>query len=171
MAKHEVKCAVCGKIFDLNKEQGVKFNARRYAHQTCYPEGELVPLPQVDNDLQKLNDYIAKIYGDKANYPLIKKQIKKFQEQGYSLSGILKSLVYFYEVKGNSIEKSNGGIGICEYVYQDAYNYYLALFMAQQANEQVAPLEHKIREVTIKPPKAIKKKRLFKFLEEDDENE
>lgn len=170
MAKHEVKCAICGEVFDLNKIQGVRHGARRYAHQSCYPAGEIVPLPQVDNDLQALNDYIAKIYGEKANYPLIKKQIKKFQEQGFTLSGILKSLIYFYDVKGNSIEKSNGGIGICEYVYQDAYNYYLSLFLAKQANEQVEPLEHKVREVTIKPPKPIKKKKLFKFLEED-ENE
>lgn len=169
MAKHEVKCAVCGKIFDLNKEQGVRFNARRYAHQACYPEGELVPLPQEDKDLIDLKEYIAQLFKE-PNWAMITKQIKKYTtEDGYSLSGIKKSLIYFYEIKGNKIDKSNNAIGIVPFVYNDAKNYYLALFMAQHANEQVAPLEQKVREVTIKPPKAIKKKRLFKFLEEDEE--
>lgn len=32
MTAHKVKCPICNQIFDLNKEQGVRYNARRYAH-------------------------------------------------------------------------------------------------------------------------------------------
>ena len=53
---HYVICSICGKRFDRDKVQAVKSSARRYAHQSCCPQGEIVPLPQVDEDLQKLNE-------------------------------------------------------------------------------------------------------------------
>ena len=170
MAKHLVKCAICNQIFDTNLIQAVKHGARRYSHYTCEPDGELVPLgSEADPDMIKLKEYITNTYKDKANWVLINKQIKQFQEKGYSLSGILKSLVYFYEVKHNSIEKSNGGIGIVDFIYQDARQYYYNLFMAQQANKDKT-LITKIREIIIKPPKSdIRKRKLFNLGEETDE--
>lgn len=164
MAKHIVKCAICNKQFDTNVIQAVKHGARRYSHYTCEPDGELVPLeqkPQEDEDLTKLKDYISLKYGNKANWVLITKQIKDFHEnKKYSYSGMLKSLIYFYDVKNNSVEKSNGGIGIIDYMYNDAYNYYLGIFMAQQkTNVDFNPV---IKEYTIPLPKAqtLKKKLL-----------
>ena len=172
MAKHLVKCAICGETFDTNVVQAVKHGARRYAHYSCEPSGELVPLgPEADPDLQKLKDYINTLFGDKANWALINKQIKKFKEtNGYSYSGMLKSLVYFFDVKNNSIEKTNGGVGIIEYCYQDAYNYYYNLFMAQQANQD-KNLFMQIKEIIIKPPKCHyrKKRKLFNLGEFEDE--
>ena len=153
---HVVKCSICGQSFDRDKIQAVRTGARRYAHLSCDPSNtDFVPLvqkPEEDPDLKKLKDYITKIYGDKANWPLITKQIKNYtKDKKYSLSGILKSLVWFYDVKHNSVDGSNGGIGIVEYCYQDAYNYYLALFIAQEANKNIV-LDNEIKEVTIAPP-------------------
>ena len=172
---HLVKCAICGQSFDRDKIQAVKHGARRYAHYDCYPEGEKVPLvvKVEDPDLTKLKEYIVKLYGDKANWALINKQIKKFTtENGYSLSGILKSLVYFYEVKKNPIDdKTNYGIGIVPFTYQAAYNYYFSIFMAQQANENKS-VNNSITEITIKPPKGRNYlKREFFNLEEWEANE
>lgn len=148
-------CAICNKKFDRNSIQATKFNARRYAHKECYPSGELVPMEKPaseDPDLIALKSYIERIYGTKANWALINKQIKKFHsENKYSYSGILKSLIYFYEVKHNSVDGSNGGIGIVEYTYDQAYQYYLAIFMAQQNNEDKT-LVTKVKEFIIKPP-------------------
>lgn len=146
MKQHIVKCKCCGKPFDLNKEQGVRVGKTRYGHASCYPDnkdlvpmGEETPKPAEDQDLVKLKAYITQIYGDKANWKLISKQLKDFkQNNNYSYSGILKSLTYFYDVKKNSIEKSKGGIGIVEYIYNEAYNYYLALFIAQNQNTNVS---------------------------------
>jgi hypothetical protein len=42
----------------------------------------------------------------------------------YTYSGIKRTLEYFYEVKKNSIEKANGGIGIVPWVYEEAKRYY-----------------------------------------------
>ena len=123
-----------------------------------------------DPDLTKLKEYISQKYGDKAKWPLINKQIKKFTtENGYSLSGILKSLVWFYDVKGNSVEGSNGGIGICEYCYQDAYNYYYNLFLAQSQNQNkdISNIITKVKEVTIPLPKIVLKKRMFNLDDEE----
>ena len=172
---HLVICSVCGCKFDRDKIQAVKSGARRYAHYDCFPSGELVPLPESSKenpDLIKLKEYINQKYGKTANWALINKQIKIFTtENGYSLSGILKSLVYFYDIKHNSVEQSNGGIGIVPFCYQTAYDYYYSLFIAQNQNEgkDIKEVTSRVREITIPLPKIEKKKRLFKFLEETDE--
>lgn len=172
---HLVICTVCGKKFNRDVVQAVKSGARRYAHYDCFPSGELVPLPESSKenpDLIKLKEYINQKYGKTANWALINKQIKVFTtENGYSLSGILKSLVYFYDIKHNSVEQSNGGIGIVPFCYQTAYEYYYSLFIAEHQNEgkDIKEVTSKVREITIPLPKIEKKKRLFKFLEETDE--
>ena len=53
------------------------------------------------------------------------------KEKEYSYSGMRKTLKYFFEVRGNSIEKANGGIGIIPYVYDEAYIYWRALWEAK----------------------------------------
>lgn len=167
---HYCICAICGEKFDRDKIQAVKHGARRYSHQKCEPDGEIVPLPQVDENLQKLNDYIAHLFGSNGNYALIKKQIKTLtEENGYSYASILKTLTYFFEVKGNSVEKSNGGIGIVPFVYQDAYNYYKSLWEAQQKNISVENINKERKIITIKEPQSRMRKRLFN-LDDEEEN-
>ena len=162
MAKKMCKCAICGKEFDRNAVQAVRHGARRYSHWTCEPNGELVPMEnKIDPELDKLNNYIINLLGKDYNAARVKKQIKDFKEQGMSYSGMLKSLIYFYEVKGNSKEKANGGIGIVPFVYKDAYNYYYDLFMAQQRNENKKLFIERVREIIIKPPKVEKPVKLF----------
>lgn len=169
---HPVKCAVCGQTFDRDKIQATKYGARRYAHQACFPDGELVPLvvKELDEDLVKLDDYIRKLLGENYNPARVKKQIKDFKDEyGYSYSGMLKSLVYFYEVKGNSKDKANGGIGIVPFVYQDAYRYYYDMWQAKVRNENknVDSYTKKIKEITIKVPQIISKIKLFNLDEEE----
>ena len=99
-----------------------------------------------------------------------KAEIKEFTtEHNYTYSGILKSLVYFYEVKGNSKDKANGGIGIVPFIYQDAYNYYYDLFVAQSRNQgkDVSEITSKVREISIRPPQRPIAKRFFNFLDEE----
>lgn len=104
----------------------------------------------------------------------VRKQINTFlKDYGYSYSGILKALIYFFEIKGNSIEKANGGIGIVPFVYKDAYNYYYSLWLAQQKNEHFKPEEFVpvVREIHIPiPQRNIRKRELFTFLDEEVEN-
>lgn len=113
---HYVICSKCGAKFDRDKVQAVKTGARRYAHASCDPDNkDFVPLAikKEDPDLTKLKDYINQKFGKSANWAQINRQIKIYTtENGYSLSGILKSLVYFYDIRGNPIDKSNGALGM-----------------------------------------------------------
>ena len=174
---HNVKCTVCGCTFDRDKVQAVKSGARRYAHYSCLPTGELVELPkkeEKDPDLVALEEYVKKMFNEDYVNARVRKQISDFREEyNYTYSGMLKSLVYFYEVKGNSLEKSNGGIGIIPFVYKDAYNYYYSLFVAQSQNENknLQQITSKIKEIIIKPPKIKKKIRFFNLGEKEDDEE
>lgn len=173
MAKKICKCAVCSIEFDRNAIQAVKYNGRRYAHQTCFPEGELVPMEAgADPDLTDLKEYINTLFGNKANNALINKQIKTYHEtNGMSYGSIKKTLQYFYEVEHNPIDcsKGNGGIGIVPFCEVKAKNYFLSLFYAQQANEDKV-FTSVVKEYTIKPP-TMKgtKHRLLEWELEDEE--
>lgn len=168
---HYVICSICGKKFNRDVVQAVRTGARRYAHIECDPNNtDLIPLEQKeDSDLIKLKNFINELYGKEANWALINKQIKTFTlENNYSYSGILKSLIYFYRIKNNSIDKSNGGIGIVPFIYKDAYNYYYSLFSAQEQNKNIDinKITSKIKEITIKSPRIILPKKFFNL---DDE--
>ena len=77
-----------------------------------------------------------KLLGENYINPRVRKQLNQYvEEYNYTYSGMLKALIYFYEVKGNSVEKANGGIGIIPWIYKDAYNYYYNLWMIKQRNE------------------------------------
>ena len=163
---HMVTCTVCNNKFDRDKVAAVRISARRYAHLRCKPDGEKVPLPeeQIDEDLQKLEEYIKVLLNEEYVNARVRKQIKDFKEEyGFTYSGMLKSLIYFYEVKGNSKEKANGGIGIVPFIYSQAKQYYLDLFLAQQTNQtkDVKTFTSKVREITIKIPTAAIPRKLF----------
>lgn len=171
MAKKMCKCAVCNEEFDRNSIQAVKYGGRRYAHYSCYPEGELVPMEKPKNsnpDMDALTDYIKTIYKDKANWVLIKKQIKDYEKKGYSLTGILSTLKYIFEVKHNSVDKTNGGIGLVDFMYAEAKDYYYKIWLAQHQNENKTFIS-KVKEYIIKPPKKKKLWNEISWGEEDNE--
>ncbi len=94
------------------------------------------------------------------------------REYQYTYSGMLKALVYFYEVKGNNKNKANGGIGIIPFIYKDAYNYYYNLWMIQQSNKDKNVIDYvpKLKEIKIPIPKKEPRKRsVFTFLDEQEE--
>lgn len=163
MAKRMVKCLYCGISFDANSEPWVKPRANRYAHTACY-EKEQAGKTQEERDYEELVAYIKTLFGKTPN-PRVWKQIKEFKESyDYSYSGMCKTLKWWYEVKGNSIEKANGGIGIIPYVYKDACSYYYALYLAAITNEDknIEQCVAQVREFIIAPPRAEKRPpRLF----------
>ena len=99
-----------------------------------------------------------KLLGENYINPRVRKQLNQYvEEYNYTYSGMLKALIYFYEVKGNSVEKANGGIGIIPWIYKDAYNYYYNLWMIKQRNED--------KNI---PQRKPYKKNLFSFLDEEE---
>lgn len=175
---HNVKCAICGETFDRDKIQAVKHGARRYAHLRCNPSGEVVALAETDpekiKELQALTDletYAKELLQDDFNPARVRKQINEYhQKYGYSYDGMKKTLIYWYEIKGQSKEKANGGIGIIPFIFNDARNYYYSLYMAQLANKDIQPgYRPKVKEIEIESPRAeIKRLKLFNITEEDE---
>ena len=167
---HKVKCYYCGQTFDRDKVPHVQVTTKRYAHTACAMTDDQKK-KQEEADKIALNEYIMKLFNIPYVDARIQKQIKQYvEEYKYTYSGIKKTLTYFFEVKGNSIEKANGGIGIVPYVYQQAHNYYLALWQAQQKNEDKVVSEYVpvIKEIVIpRPQRKVKKRPLFSFLDEE----
>lgn len=159
MAAHKVKCFYCGQTFDANKEPFVKPKANRYAHKACHDNAEKNKT-QEERDREALIEYIKYLFGANPN-PRVWKQMKDYHELGYSYSGMQKALYWHFELRHESIEKANGGIGIIPYVYEDAKRYFFSLYLAKISNEE-ANFTHKVREFNIEPP-AVQKRppRLF----------
>lgn len=169
MARYVI-CPYCTKKFDRDKIPFVMVSSRRYAHLEC-AEAQEAQKNEEEKDKEKLEEYIKQLL--KIDYidARIRKQIKQYiEEYNYSYKGIHKSLVYFYEIKGGDIEKANGGIGIVPYIYTKARDYYYALWLAQQQNEnkQIDLYIPNIKEYVIaRPQREVKERRLFTFLEEE----
>lgn len=163
---HYVICSVCKERFDRDRIQAVKSGAKRYAHQACFPEGEIVPLGEdIDKELVELEEYIKTLFSFERLPIKIRKQIKEFKEQyNYSYSGMRLSLYWFYELKQNDINKANGGIGIVPYIYKEAYEYFHRLYIAQQANKTATIEKLPTKIIKIKPPAAERPKiKMFDF--------
>lgn len=136
MAKHIVKCIYCNQQFDREAEPTKQVSARRYAHLQCWQDHE-ANMSQEEKDMNAFYEYTKNLFGEDYNYILTKKLAERYiKENNYTYSGMLKSLKWYYEKQGNSIEKSNGSIGIIPYIYKSAYDYYFALYQAQLINKE-----------------------------------
>ncbi len=170
MAKHLVKCPICGETFDANAVEFVMVG-RRYAHKECVEKKEAAKT-QEEKDKESLEQYILKLFNETRISAKIRRQINDYRDKyGYTYSGILKALVYHYEIKNGDISKANNGIGIVEWVYKDAYNYYYALWLANQKNEHklIEQYVPQVQEVRIPiPQRKVKKRKLFSFLDEEE---
>jgi hypothetical protein len=171
-----VTCIYCKQNFNKSKEPFKVFSNGKYAHQSCFDLEQTREL----TDQEKLEKYIMELFNSDYVYAKIKKQIKDYvMNHGYTYSGIHKALVYYYEVKGNKFDegKAQGGIGIVPFVYQHAYNYYYAIWEAQQKQEYITDAKSveqfipKVIEVKIPiPQRQVKKRNLFSFLDEEEEH-
>lgn len=172
MAKHLVKCPLCGKTFDTNSEPYVMVNSRRYAHESCYQESQ-GKADKIKHDKEQLELYIKELFGYQKLPDRVNKQIRQYtNEKGYSYSGIYKTLKYWFDIKKGDLEKANGGIGIVPYVYDQARDYWMGIWEARERNKELEAQQAAIitREVRIsapqrKPMRHLRK--LFTFLEEE----
>lgn len=80
------------------------------------------------DDRDALWYYIFRLFGqDSEDKPVSDwniTQMQKFRKQGMPYRGQLLTLKYFYDIRKNSKERSNGSIGIIPFVYDEARLYY-----------------------------------------------
>lgn len=158
---HNVICKICGKTFDRDKISCALVSARRYAHLECIEKQK-----GVLSDKDKLETYIKELFHIAYVSPKIQKQINNYVEQyKFTYSGILKTLIYYFEIRNGDISKANGGIGIVGYVYEEAKNYYRKIAEANNKNLDIQ-INNNDLEIVITPKelKPLKKKK-FDFLD------
>lgn len=157
-----VKCPGCALRFDRSKVECIHYK-NRYWHIDCY-NLMINKIAADEKDLKELEEYIKKLFKIEYVSARIRKQIKDMKESyNFTYSGIQKSLIYFYEVRQNSLDKANGGIGIVPYVYEDAKKYFYTIYMAQTQNisKNIESFVKKGREIKISPPqRVVKSKKL-----------
>lgn len=169
MAKLMAKCFYCNEYFDRNAEEFVAVNNRRYAHKKCHDAAQ-AGKTQEEKDYESLINYIKQIFGYTLVPAKVTRQITDYKKSyNFTYSGMLKALIWWFDVKKNSIEAANGGIGILPYIYNDAKTYYYGLYLAQQANKDKT-VKIKIEEIEIAPPRIyVQPPKLFNIGEEENE--
>ena len=169
MAKLLAKCIYCGEQFDRNQEEWVAINSRRYAHKKCHDLAESGKT-QEEKDYEALCNYIKQKFAIQTISAKITRQITDYKKQyNFTYSGMLKALIWWFDVKKNTLENTNGGIGILPYIYNDAKTYFYGLYMAQIINQNKT-IQTKIEEVEIESPRVYNHPpRLFKIEEEENE--
>ena len=172
MAKHIVKCPICGKSFD-RETTAYHQDGRRYLHIECWARQE-ASKTQDDKDREALEQYILELFKLNVLTPKIKRQIESFHDEyGYTYTGIKKALIYQFEIKKGDIKQANGGIGIVPYVYEQAREYYYQIWLAQQKNEDKVLNDYipDIVKIKIKnPQKQPKRRNLFSFLDKEEDD-
>lgn len=120
-------------------------------------------------DEEKLNEYLMKLFNLDYIDQALKKRAETFvTKNGYTYSGMLGTLKYFYEVLRNPIP-AKPTIGIIPYIYWEAKKYYIEIYQAR-ANNKKSIIENKEFVVEISKPKIKKKSfkyNFFEFLEGD----
>ncbi|MFS0643770.1 hypothetical protein [Siminovitchia sp. 179-K 8D1 HS] len=141
-----VKCPHCNETLDRNIEPFVTHN-KRYYHKTCFES-----FNQRATHRKELIDYICELYNIPAPTGFMLKQIKEFEDtHGYTLKGMEMTLRYFHEIKQEPVLKG-AGIGIVEYFYNEARDYYTNLSKIRESNSKVN-YDNNEEIIYIKPPK------------------
>ena len=165
--KHSTTCFWCHQAIYSNQSDVIEMPQLkgRYVHKKC---AEIRP----QDDKDQLMLYIIKLYNLKDDYilPRFMLQVSNFEKNyHFTYSGMLKALKYWYEVKKHPIDKDKG-LGIIPYIYKQAYDYYYALWQADEQNKQKDLSEYIPKDIVmvIRPPqRKIEKRELFTFLDEE----
>ena len=160
-----VTCRYCKKPFSKKENPDyIESENGSCAHKVCYEAYQM----RDKSDEEILNEYIMILFGTDFINPRIHKQINTYIETyGFTYSGILKTLKYFYEIRGNPIGIYEDTIAIVPYVYKEAYRYFYRIYEANEKNKNVI-ISNKEDLIFIERPKREKKKNnLFKFLDEE----
>ena len=124
VSRRAVKCLYCGETFYREAESYEKIG-NRYAHSKCAEEHRKNVSAESYKDLilKKVKEYLGTSFIRQKT----DRQIQSFLKDGKTLEGIYQAVVYWFDVKNGDIEAANGGIGIVDYIYDEAIKYYQRL--------------------------------------------
>ena len=148
MARPNPKCKGCG--LDVTPEDKdpdlgcATKHSGRWWHNNCWdnrPAGYSKKAPTMASAFdtpdtrQQIHNYMRQLNPIQYNPIKINSQLKSLVQHGINEDLILLSLKYWYKEMRRSTEEANGGIGIVQYVYQDAQKYYAKKELHKKMNE------------------------------------
>jgi len=102
--------------------------------------------------LDKIRTHYLKDY---YNYNKVSSQLKRYEEQGFSYDTINDILHYWYDIKKEKPEKSNGGIAIIEYILVEYNNWKKSQEEQEKTikliKQNINKLNYKEKEYTVNP--------------------
>lgn len=141
-----VKCPHCNEQIDRNVEQFI-LHSKRYYHEECFGVANASAKVRYD-----LINYICYLHNIKVPTGYMFRQIKEFEENnGFKLPGIQLTLQYYHEVKDNPVVQGTG-IGIVEYFYYEARDYFINLNKIKAHNVNIK-IDNTEEVIYVKPPK------------------
>ena len=96
-------------------------------------------LQLIYNEANGSTTKMKELLGDEYVKTKVDKQIKEYKQEGKTSENILKALEYWYDIKKNSIEQANGGIGIVGYIYKEALDYFNNKERIQKQTDGISP--------------------------------
>lgn len=163
------KCIYCKKELSKKAENCVIVKEGKFAHKECVE----IEAKREKTDQEKFEEYVIDLLEVEYIEPRLRAQINKYiNEYGYTYSGMLKAMIYFYDIKHNSKEKAKQmkSLGLLPYFYEDAKRYYYDIWVARQRNEGKKLEQATQRTVRIPIPQLKpQKKRRFRFLDKESE--
>lgn len=125
-----VHCRICGQEINRDKEDGWMNPSRNYFyHTSCYETWAKKKNDihsEADEKLWKdaVYDYLQRVIKISVDYPKFNNQWSSFVKKGRTPKGIYFTVRYFYEVLKGEKDKAQGGIGIVDYIYEEACEYW-----------------------------------------------
>lgn len=132
---HIVTCRICKAKIDTDKtDDWIMPTKNYYYHKTCYEdfgrkkgaikEGDINI--ELDDEMwfSAVYDYLKKDLKIVPNFTKLSSQWKNYLKKGMTAKGIYFTLRYFYEIQKGDTSKSEEGIGIVPYIYDEGTCYW-----------------------------------------------
>ena len=120
-------CPGCGQgIEDDEMLVGATNHGNRTWHDECW-NNRHKKAEQEDKEKKLREDILItarKYLGSSANEKLINQQMDRYKSEGKKYQGIKLTLDYWYGTQGGTPGKANGGIGIVDFIYNEAAQKY-----------------------------------------------
>lgn len=129
------KCRICHGEIDIDKEKDWILPSKGYYyHKFCYEsfakkkgaikEGDMSV--ELEDDLWKaaIYEYFKKDLKISLNYVKFLNQWNSYLKKNMTAKGIYFAVRYFYEVQKGDVSKSEGGIGIIPFIYNESAEYW-----------------------------------------------
>lgn len=165
-----VHCRLCKKEIDRNVEkENIDWIMRSrgwYYHKSCYEDWiskkNDIHTNGIDEELWKdaAYQYLHRGLRIDVDFNKFNSQWKNYLKQGKTPKGIYFSLRYFYEVKREDPSKSQNGIGIINFIYSEAGEYWVERERRERGICQ--KIEQQIREAAAQEKRTIQKKQTKK---------